>query len=271
MSRFLQSLFGRKPAPTPVPATDATDPQPDNTRLLQLLAAWAADESVATYRQVVEELAHGNALLLLPSLNDDGDAGSWRTLTEGSTLKLTGVFDVDGLKTLAAFTDEPALRAWAGQPSQYTALRAADALAFCQDHGIGRIVINSNAPTMFVLERSRESIRTEVIREQTEVQVGPPQRPLTPDLVARLVDSCRAVSTIAEVYQYAMLRGGELSLVLGFRLDTYSEDARRAALGAVQRAFEEVQPDQPLDVFMLETTEWLTTVQGIDNALLYRR
>jgi hypothetical protein len=279
MFGFLKSLFGGAPPEAPAPAaatapatpTEPAETAPDNTRLYALLTAWAAHETPAAYREVVEELLHGNAQLLLPSINDGAAPGSWQTLTEGSTLKLTCVFEVEGLPTLAAFTDEAALLAWAGQPSQYTALRAADALEFCQDHGIGRVVLNSNAPNMFVLERSQEGIKTEVIEQDTPVRVGAPRQPLPAPVAARLAARCRGVSVVAAVYQYGMQRHGEFSLVLGFQLDSYAEEARQAALHAVQDALQGVKLDLPLDVFMLEDPDWLATVQDIDNALVYRR
>jgi len=58
---------------------------------------------------VVSELLNGNSFLLLPSENDGSNPDTWKTAQENTELKLTCVFNLDGLKVLGAFTDENAL------------------------------------------------------------------------------------------------------------------------------------------------------------------
>lgn len=106
-----------------------------------------------TYKDVILELLNGNSLLLLPSSNDGSENKDQHTDGESKTLKLSSVFNVDGVKVLGAFTDEQALFSWAKQPVPYKMLESKDVLQLCEETAIGRIVINSGLPTMFVLEQ----------------------------------------------------------------------------------------------------------------------
>ena len=106
-----------------------------------------------TYKDVILELLNGDSLLLLPSDNDGLGNNEQDTASESKTLKLSSVFNVDGVKVLGAFTDEKALFSWAKQPIPYKMLESKDVLKLCEETAIGRIVINSGLPTMFVLEQ----------------------------------------------------------------------------------------------------------------------
>lgn len=104
-----------------------------------------------SYKDVLMELITGTSLLLLPSENDGSE-----TTTESATkmLKLSSVFNDNGVMVLGAFSDEAALFSWAKQPVPYKMLESKDVLQLCEENAIKRIVINSNTPTMFVLEQS---------------------------------------------------------------------------------------------------------------------
>lgn len=108
-----------------------------------------------SYKDVILELLNGDSLLLLPSPNDSSEN---QEPVEGTGKKLTlsSVFNIDGVTVLGAFTDEKALISWAKQPIPYKMLESKDVLKLCEETAIGRIVINSGLPTMFVLEQNRE-------------------------------------------------------------------------------------------------------------------
>ena len=108
-----------------------------------------------SYKDVILELLNGDSLLLLPSPNNSSEN---KELVEGAGKKLTlsSVFNIDGVTVLGAFTDEKALFSWAKQPIPYKMLESKDVLKLCEETAIGRIVINSGLPTMFVLEQNRE-------------------------------------------------------------------------------------------------------------------
>jgi hypothetical protein len=108
-----------------------------------------------SYKDVILELLNGDSLLLLPSANGGSENQESATDSESKTLKLSSVFNVDGIKVLGAFTDENALFSWAKQPVPYKMLESKDVLKLCEETAIGRIVINSGLPTMFVLEQNR--------------------------------------------------------------------------------------------------------------------
>lgn len=109
-----------------------------------------------TYKDVILELLNGDSLLLLPSANEGSENKDSATDGDSKTLKISSVFTIDGVKVLGAFTDEAALFSWAKQPIPYKMLESKDVLQLCEETAIGRIVINSGLPTMFVLEQNRE-------------------------------------------------------------------------------------------------------------------
>jgi len=85
--------------------------KPDNSRLLKLLENyWKADGKGSTYENVVGELVNGNSFLMVPGENGlTRESAGWMVSKEKTTLKLTSVYTLDGLKALAVFTDEKAL------------------------------------------------------------------------------------------------------------------------------------------------------------------
>jgi hypothetical protein len=190
---------------------------------------------------------------------------------KNTTFKLASVVNLDGLKVLGVFTDEQALLAWTKKPSQYTAMRSKDVLKFVQDNGMDRIVINSDQPNMFVLERSRENVKEHTIKQDTKVQLGTPNRPLSKPITQKLIDNFKRDTTISEVYQYGKTKDVEFSIVLGFKLTSNSDNAKKAAINAVQNALQGETLDQPLDLFFIETERWHESVRKIENSLLYRQ
>ncbi|MCO5267443.1 MAG: SseB family protein [Brumimicrobium sp.] len=262
---IFDKLFGSNKVKT-------TTANPDNNRLFDLLEIYRQQNGQGdTYKNVVLELMNGNSFLLLPSENDGSNSDTWTTAQKGTTLKLTCVFNLDGLKVLGAFTDENALLSWAKKPTQYTALSSKDVLKLCEENLIERIVINSDLPTMFVLERNRENIKTDTIKEETTVQVGTPNRPLDQRVISKLIDQFKRIDTIQEVYQYGQTRNNEFSLVLGFKLSTNSDNAKTATINAVQTALQNETIDQLLDLFFIEDESWYRTITNVENSFVYRK
>jgi SseB protein N-terminal domain len=258
---LFDKLFGNKPTAT----------NPDNSRLFQLLEIYQKQNGKGdSYKNVVLELMNGNSFLLLPSQNDNESSGAWTTAEKNTTLKLTCVYNLDGLKVLGAFTDENALVNWTKKPTQYTALSSKDVMKLCEEQLIERIVINSELPTMFVLERNRTNIKTETIQEETTVQVGTPNRPLERGILQKLIDQFKRVETIDEVYQYGQTKNNEFSIVLGFKLLTNSDNAKTAAINAVQTALQGEKIDQLLDLFFIEDDGWYQTIRNLENSLFYK-
>ena len=247
-------------------------PNPENSRLFELLSIYQKQRGKGdSYKNVVLELMNGNSFLMLPSHNDNQNTIGWTTTDKEKTLKLASVFDLDGLKVLGAFTDEKALLSWAKKPTQYTALSSKDVMKLCEENLIERIVINTDLPTMFVLERNRNNIKTQTIQEETTFKIGTPNRPLSKSIIQKLIDNFIRVTTIEEAYQYGQTKDEEFSIVLGFKLSTNTDNAKTACINAVQNALQGEQIDQLLDLFFIEDDGWYQTIRNTENSLIYKR
>jgi len=245
---------------------------PENSKLFELIEIYQKQSGKGdSYKNVVLELMNGNSFLLLPSKIDNELSTSWTTASTDTTLQLTCIYNLDGLKVLGAFTDEQSLLNWTKQPTQYTALSSKDILQLCEEQLIERIVINSDQPTMFVLERNRQNIKTETIKEKTTVQIGTPNRPLDNKIIGKLIENFERVPTIDEVYQYGQTKGNEFSIVLGFKLSTNSDNAKTASINAVQNALQGETIDQLLDLFFIEDQGWYQTIRNTEKSLIYMR
>lgn len=244
---------------------------PENTRLLELIKTYQKRNGKGdTYKNVVLELMDGNSFLLLPSQNDHELSKGWATTKTDTTLKLTCIYNLDGLKILGAFTDEQSMLSWAKKPTEYTAIYSKDILKLCEEQLIERIVINSNQPNMFVLERSSENVKVETIKEETTVQIGTPNRPLENKIIQKLIENFKRVTVIEEVYQYGQTKNNEFSIVLGFKLSTISHNSKTASINAVQNALKDETIDQLLDLFFFEDESWYETIRKIEKSLVYK-
>lgn len=245
---------------------------PDNRKLILLLDKWGEDHNnYQNYSSVMNELANGTSYLLLSSQNDNDNSKEWKTLENDSTLKLNCIFDVDGLKILGAFTDENALLEYTKRETSYTAMKSQDVLSFCETHGIDRIVINSGQKNAWFTEKSKENIQTQKVEKETTVQIGTPDKPLDNVTVEKLRLMFSKVVSIEEVYQYGQTRDNEFSIVLGFKLNTYTDNSKTASINAVQRALDNSSLDQALDIFFIQTDDWYNSIKNIKNSLLYKK
>src|SRR5688572_29051653 len=146
---FLKKLFGGSDK------TEAThfEKDPDNTRLIYLLNIYGDHRSQENYKAVLDEIMTGNSYLILPSSNKENNTHQWKKAEDGTTIGLTSVFNIDGLKVLGAFSDQSSLVKWTNRKTQYTAIKTQDLVDFCKTNHFDRIVINSDQKNMFVLER----------------------------------------------------------------------------------------------------------------------
>lgn len=259
---IFDTLFGNK----------SKKSNPENSRLLELLNIYEKKQGKAdSYKNVLLELMNGNSFLLLPSENDNKLTENWSTSKKDTSLNLTCVFILDGLKVLGAFTDEESLLSWAKKPTAYTALESKAVLELCEKELIERIVINSDLPTMFVLERDRENIETLTIEQETKVQVGSPNRPLEKSIIQKLIQNFQRIDVISEVYQYGQTRNDEFSIVLGIKLSTNSENAKTATINAVQNALKDENINQLLELFFIEDKGWYQTIKNIEDSFVYKK
>jgi SseB protein C-terminal domain/SseB protein N-terminal domain len=265
---FLKKLFGGSDNPK---TENNENKNPDNTRLTYLLDIYGQHPSNDNYKTVLEEITNGNSFLLLPSVNENADSNGWQTAQVGTTLNLSSIFNLDGLRVLGAFSDESALVKWTKKATQYTAIKAQDLIDFCKQNNVDRIVINSDQKNMFVLERNRENITTRTIQEETQVLVGTPIKPLPKEIISLLSTNFKKVDTIEEAYQYAQKMNDETSLVLGIKMTVASDNSRAALHNALNDSLNGVDVGMPIDIMILEDEGWLKTVRNIENSLFYKR
>jgi DNA-directed RNA polymerase beta' subunit len=265
---FLKKLFGKQ---KPI-ANENPNKNPDNTHLIYLLNIYGENPSPGNYKQVVLEIMNGNSFLLVPTINDEQDQiQGWQTADAEKTLQLTSVFDQDGLKVLGAFSDEKALLTWAQKPTTYTALKTKAITELCQHIGVGRIVINSGQKNMVVLERNLENLKEITVKKSTEIAIGTPAKPLDRQIIGKLIENFKKVSTIEEAYQYAQVMNNETSIVLGIRMSSVSEDAKTALFNAVTNVLESEKADFFVDIMILDNPDFIKSVRNISNSLFYSK
>jgi len=223
------------------------------------------------YNQIVQKLIDGEYVLFLPTQNDGKADNQWKTLAQGSELKLKSVFNLDGLKVLAAFSSELALSEWSQNPSTFSAMSSDDLLSLCESNGIDRIVIDSKLPTMFVLERSRNGVQTDTVQQATTVSIRPISQAINVRFIQALSKHAHAVTSIDEIYQFEMERNDEEILTLGFKLNVYSDNSRQACIHAIQNSLEGDKFHLPLELFFLDDQNWYGAVSKIPGSLLWRR
>jgi type III secretion system (T3SS) SseB-like protein len=265
---FLKKIFGRQDAPT----KGKDDKHPDNTRLIYLLNIYGEHNSEKNYEQVLNEILDGNAYLLLPTINDGKNkSGSWTTNKVGDTLKLTSIHNLDGLKAIAVFSDEKALFDWAKKTTEYTAVPTQVLPDLCRQMGIVSVVINSGQKNMFVVERNLDNFKSRTILKETPVKIGAPSQPLSPQIIKKLAENFKNVSTIEAAYQYAQLMDQEFSIVLGICLSSESDNSKTALHNAISNALEGEVLKTPVDLMVLNNFSLIDSVKNIPNALFYSR
>ena len=175
----------------------------------------------------------------------------------------TTVFDVEGMLVFGVFTSETTLSKWTDRETAFMAMPARAVLDLAETHSFGRIVIDSDQETMFVLERNRENISTTTVQEETQVQVGFPQHPIDGANKSQLLAAFSKNNNIKEVYHFVMLRNQESIYILAFVLENYSENARLAVMDCVSDGMKGFALDLPLEsMYIEESDSWYETVQN---------
>lgn len=246
---------------------------PDNSKLLELIHYCQKEKGAGdTYKNVVRELIHGNSFLMFPTKNESHTPSeSWAKTEKRTKINMTSLVNLDGLKVLGAFTDEQSLFNWKKESCQYTAMRSQDVLKFCEENGVSRVVINSGADNMFVLEHAGGNVNEYEIPKDSKILVGVPARPPDPIIMEKLMEGFRKLNAIEEVYLYGQTRDGEFSLILAFRLEPLSEDARKAIINVVRTAVGNHILDRPLDILFIDRAELHNMIKGISNSMIYMK
>ena len=243
---------------------------PDNTKLIFLLNNCIGYRSNTNYGLVMKELLEGNSFLILPSINGEKNLDGRAHTSETTKLKLSSAYNLDGLKVLGAFSDEKSLLTWAKKVTTYTALKSQAVFELCKEHNINRIVINSDSPNMFVVNY-RNNSKSIDINEGVTIAMGTPAQPLEKKIIQNLVSNFLTIENILEAYQYVQVIKKEPSITIGLKLLSNSDNAKTAAILAVQKALADEPSKMFVDIFFLETEEWYDMVKNIEDALFYKK
>jgi hypothetical protein len=233
--------------------------------LLALIAQYHKDSSSDTYAKVIEELYGEDAYLIVPTADANSKSNEWKTLEKGETVNFTTVFDIDGLLAFGVFTSEEALSKWTTKETPFMAMPAKSVLEISEQQSFGRVVIDSDQPTMFVLERNRENFNAQEIKEDTEVLVGSPIKPIDGAHKAQLQNAFRKNTNIDEVFHFAMQRKEESILILAIVLEQFSENARVAVMNNVNDGMQSVDFNQTLEIMYISKNDsWYETARNFD-------
>jgi hypothetical protein len=129
----------------------------NNEKLILLLNNWSKDPSGKNFESVMNEIINGDSFMILPCINNY-PKDEWIT-SVNEKLELTCIFEVEGVKILGAFTDNEAISIWSkGKSQPYIVMKTKSVLELCEMNNIYKIVINSDSPNIFLVERSRKHV-----------------------------------------------------------------------------------------------------------------
>lgn len=243
---------------------------PDNSVLLQLIQAYHQNETPENYKKVIGELHGPRAFLVVPSDGKQSTSDAWHTLKKGATVGFTSVFDVDGLLVFGVFTSETALSKWIDKETAFMAMPARVVMEMAQENNFGRIVIDSDQETMFVLERNVSNSNEIAIKEDTEVLIWYPKQPISGAHKTQLCTAFSKVSSIKEVYHFGMTRNDEAIFILAFLLDEVNENSRLAVLSAMNDGMNGFSSEFPLEMmYVKEGDDWHKT--GNNFEVFYKK
>ena len=256
---LFKKLFGtteKKETPQEIPQESTFTP--DNTRLLTLIKAYHENTAQANYAAVIEELYGDTAFLLVPTNGKSGTTqNNWETLKEGATIEFKTVFNVEGLLVFGVFTSEETLAKWINEPTSFLAMPAKTVLGIAEEQSFGRIVIDSDQDTMFVLERNVENQQRETLTEDTQILVWMPQNPISGSHQKQFQEAFAKVDSIQEVYHFGITKNNEQIFLLVIVLQPKTENAILAAQASINDGMKGQQLDFPLEVTYVEEGNYL--------------
>lgn len=246
---------------------------PDNSLLLKSIHAFHNDKTQENFLAVITELQSETAYLVVPTSQPaatEKDEKGWSTIKEGTPLSFSTVYDLDGLKVFGVFTSQEKLMAWSDITRHFTAIPAKVVLEIAQENGFGRIVIDSDQDTMFVLDRNTSNMQTEVIKENTEVIVWHPKEPIIGTNKEQLLTAFHKVSSIEEVFHFGITKNNESILILAFVLETVTENSKLAVVSAINEGMKNHALQMPLDIMYLQKSDdWYDTAKKME--LFYKK
>jgi len=245
---LFKKLFGAK-------EEKATTPEfhPDNSRLLDLITAFTKDNSSENYNAVLAELYGETAFLVVPTTEKSSNPQQgWTTLKQGETIEFKTVFNVDGLMVFGVFTSDITLSKWIDEKTNFMSMPAKAVMEIAQEQGFGRIVIDSDQDTMFVLERDVTNQKQEILTEDTEILVWAPMNPISGAHREQFQKAFAKVESIKKVFHFGMTKNKEQVLILAVVLNPKSENSILASRASINDGMEGYQLDLPLEIMYLD-------------------
>ncbi|WP_396146705.1 SseB family protein [Flavobacterium sp.] len=231
---------------------------PDNSRLIALLHIYHQNTSQANYKAVLDELYGETAFLLVPTNGKTVEkSNSWETLKEGATIEFKTVFNVDGLLVFGVFTSEETLSKWINEVTTFMAIPAKTVLEIAEEQSFGRIVIDSDQSTMFVLERDVHNQKREVITEDTPILVWMPQNPMSGSHQKQFQEAFAKVDSIQEVYHFGITKNNEQIFLLVIVLHPKTENSILATQASINDGMKGHELEFPLEVTYVEEGDYL--------------
>lgn len=247
---FLKKFFGSKKEK---PEVQTAEYQPDNTKLLALITAYHKEESTSNYQAVLDELFSDSAYLVVPTSGKiKAPQSGWTTLKQGESIEFSSVFNVEGLLVFGVFTSETALSKWINTETSFMSMPAKTVLEIAQEQAFGRIVIDTNQETMFVLERNVTNQKEEVITEDTEILVWTPKNPITGAHQEQFKKAFAKVESIKKVFHFGMTKNNEQLLILAIVLNPKTENSLLASRASINDGMQGYQLDFPLEIMYLD-------------------
>jgi hypothetical protein len=123
---------------------------------------------------------------------------------------------------------------------------------------------------MFVLERSK-NFTPLTIKESTKVLIGTPSKPLPEDIINKLITNFKKVESVQDAYQYTQAQDHDASITIGLKLSPTSENAKIAAINAVQNALLDEGKGFYIDVFIIESDDWYDLIKNVEDSLFYKK
>lgn len=239
---LFKKLFGKK----------ETEFTPDNTQLWQLLQQYNANRSQEHFIAVYTALQSDHSYLIVPTFNDDNTPkDEWYTAKKGDVLQFTTVYDIEGLKVFGVFSSPEALATWAKKEMTYTLMSSKVVLEIAEQQQFGRIVIDSDLDTMYVLERDVSNITTEVVQKETTVLIWTPKKPIGGKQKECLVAQFKKNENILSVYHFGMTKNEEMILILAVELEQETENGRLGFLSTLNDGMSGFTLDLPLDIMYI--------------------
>jgi hypothetical protein len=225
---------------------------------MRLLHSYHQDTSQTNYAAVLEELYGETAFLIVPThgksvVKSDG----WETLKEGATIEFKTVFNVDGLLVFGVFTSEESLSKWIKEETTFMAIPSKTVLSIAEEQSFGRIVIDSDQDTMFVLEHDVSNVQSEILTEETPILVWMPQNPISGNHQKQFKDAFAKVDSIQEVYHFGITKNNEQLFLMVIVLQPKTENSILATQASINSGMVGHQLEFPLEVTYVEEGDYL--------------